>query len=100
MHTSGPPLWSLIAVTLSRLSFSERPDVLGAYDDVIKPDAVDGVGIRHSVLSGGVFGDIVQQPEEVDLQVRAGPPAKALERLTALIHQDETHPGPLPTLNA
>src|SRR5439155_24481533 len=74
----------------------ERPDIRRADHDVVEPDAVDRIRLRPAVLSRGVFGDVVQEPEEVDLHVPALAPAETFEGLAALRDHGESHAAPRP----
>src|SRR5262245_39205835 len=65
----------------------DRSDVLGGHHHVIEPDPVRPGGLGLAVLARGVRRDVVEEPEPVQLQVHAGPPAEALERLAALLRQ-------------
>lgn len=53
------------------------PNVGGRYDDVVKPDPAGSFGQIPSALAHGPFGQVVQHPDSVHVQLRVGAPAKA-----------------------
>ncbi len=104
LHSTYSSAYDPIGFRLRRASFEPLrarlcgTDVAGGDDDVVKPDARDGVG--NFVLTGSVFGDIKEQPEEVDGQRFTVALAEAFKGLTVPFGKRKAHPCPTGAFDA
>ena len=82
--------------------FFDRSDIAFRHDNIVKPDGcgldVDfEVGVIDGILfalAKGSLSDVMQQPEEIDLQFVVRAPTESLERFAALFQQCESHTCP------